>query len=340
MKKPLALLGVIVTIAIVVDVLWTRSRPASSPPPPAPATTNAAARGGGAANAPKNSARDAGAKANVVVSAPWGSGPGQLGRRQDPESVVEGPMSFLVDARDVLVLDNVNRRLVRFRDGRPLAPITLDNEAAQDVARAGRDRVAVLDRLRDKRVTIYDADGRVAARAAIAGEAPAVTGLFGDRDGELWLEREHKQWSTLDGARTAPGRPTRDGRFVAGAIVDRAAGRARVQVFAGDGTPAWDAVVDFGAPLMFLALLDGDAGGSIYVGAHTGRESATPPYRIDDESLTLVALGPDGRERARLTLPAPPPREEAFRELWLGDDGTLYWMRRSDGGVTVEAYRL
>jgi hypothetical protein len=41
-----------------------------------------------------------------------------------------------------------------------------------------------------------------------------------------------------------------------------------------------------------------------------------------------------------MTLPAPPPREESFRDLYVGDDGTIYWMRRTATGVVVEAYRL
>ncbi|HEX8952493.1 MAG TPA: hypothetical protein VF945_11645, partial [Polyangia bacterium] len=138
-----------------------------------------------------------------------------------------------------------------------------------------------------------------------------------------------------------PGRPTRAGRFVAAAIVDRAAGRARVTL-ADDagGDQAWQTTVDFGAPLMFVALLDGDAAGRIYIGAHTGHESPAPPYAIADETLVVVALAADGTEAGRLTLPAPPPREESFRELFVGDDGTIYWMRRTPAGVVVEAYRI
>jgi hypothetical protein len=262
-------------------------------------------------------------------------------------------MSFVVDGRGVLVLDSVNQRLVRFdKGGKVVGTIALGSAAVQDVARGARERVAVLDRLHDKRVTLYDGDGRARASVPLVGagvsEPAAVTGLFGDRDGDMWIEREHGAWLHLCDAegradaarRSAPGRPTRDGRFVAAAIVDRDGGHAQVRVFGSDGAPAWGATVDFGAPLMFIALLDADAGGSIYAGAHTGHESAAPPYRIEDEALTLVALTPDGAERARLTVPAPPPHEEAFRDLYVGDDGTIYWMRRTSAGVVVEAYRL
>lgn len=291
--------------------------------------------------------------ATVIVSAAWGSAAGQLGRRADPESMSEGPMSFFVDGHGVAILDNVNRRVARYdTHGRALPPIALDTDAAQDLARA-RDRIAVLDRLHDKRVTIYDADGSTRATLPLVGtgisEAAAVTGLFSDRDGALYAEREHAAWLRLaaadgspDAARTsAPGRPTRTGNFVSAALVDRAAGRARVSQFDDlKGNLVWQTTIDFGAPLMFIALLDGDAAGRVYIGAHTGKESTTPPYAIGDESLTLVALTPDGNEAGRLTLPAPPPSEESFRDLYVGDDGTIYWMRRTAAGVVVEAYRL
>ena len=42
----------------------------------------------------------------------------------------------------------------------------------------------------------------------------------------------------------------------------------------------------------------------------------------------------------QLSAPAPPPREEAFRDLAVGDDGTIYWMQRTPGGVVLEAYRF
>src|SRR5207248_8899371 len=101
-------------------------------------------------------------------------------------------------------------------------------------------------------------------------EAGGVTGVFSDGDGDLYVEREHGAWLRLvDGngnldatRRAAPGRPTRDGRFVAAAIADRAAGTARVQLFNRDGSAAWSELVDFAGPIMFIALLDSDAAGA------------------------------------------------------------------------------
>jgi hypothetical protein len=102
----------------------------------------------------------------------------------------------------------------------------------------------------------------------------------------------------------------------------------------------WQATTDFGAPIMFLALADADSAGDVFVAAHTGHESRTPPFRIEDEALTIIKLTRDGTVAGRVTVPAAPPHEEAFRDLYVGDDGTVYWMRRTPSGVVVEAYRL
>lgn len=356
--RPRAIVAVaaalLLTLLIVVVMTATRR---SSPPaaPTAASTAMATSAVDGGATTATRATRDGGgaAQGRVVLSAPWGDRDGQLGRRVDPESLAQGPMSFFVDAHGVVVLDEVNRRLARFdAHGRALAPLALDGDTAQDVART-RDGVAVLDRLHDRRVTVYDADGTPRARLPLVGpgvaDAAAVTGLFAADDGALYLEREHGAWMRLadaagnaDRARApAPGRPTRAGRFVNAAIVDKQSGTVRVRLYDdAESAPAWETTVRVGAPILYLALLDGDAAGRVYLGAHTGREQPTAPYAIVDESLVLVALSATGTEQDRLVLPAPPPREEAFRDLYVGDDGTIYWMRRTAAGVVVEAYRL
>src|SRR5262245_58853859 len=82
-------------------------RTAASPPPrlvasPRPATTT-----------------------RVLLHAPWGSGPGQLGKKSEPESAPLGPMCLTVDKQGTLyVLDQVNHRVARFaKGGAALEPI-------------------------------------------------------------------------------------------------------------------------------------------------------------------------------------------------------------------------
>ncbi|MGZ3443631.1 MAG: hypothetical protein ACXVDD_29110, partial [Polyangia bacterium] len=141
---------------------------ATSPGDAGPSAHAGADLGHSAATPPRADGGARAAHATVVLSASWGGGNGQLGRRSDPESMTEGPMSLVVDAGGVTILDNVNRRVARFdTHGRTLPPIALDTDAAQDRARA-RDRIAVLDRLHDKRVPLYDNDGSARATLPLA----------------------------------------------------------------------------------------------------------------------------------------------------------------------------
>jgi hypothetical protein len=351
-----ALVVVAVALALAGVLIWLRpGRPADgglSATAPRPSIRRHAA--------PPLLLRDGGAgRVGVVWRAAWGSGAGQLGRGADSHSVTAGPMSLLADKHGLVVLDNVNQRLVRLdAQGRPLPPIALPNGAAQDVARGAGERLAVLDRLRAGKVTLLDGDGRTIGVAALAGpgiaEPAAVSGIFGDRDGAIVAEIKPGAWIDLfDAAGTpsprrahVPGRPTRDGGYVSAAVVNRAAGSVLVHRFSADGSPRWDAIVLFGAPLIYIALLDSDAAGNVFLGVHTARQSPTQPSPsgLVDETLRVAAIVDDGDggriEPEQLSVDAPPPREEGFRDLSVGDDGTIYWMRRTPDGVVIEAYRL
>jgi hypothetical protein len=363
MRRALAAFAVIALCAALVWWRATRERPAESPPvrqiaspvAAAPVATRPSVAATPTGQMVRQIAAPARAAGRVVVRAAWGSGPGQLGRRKDPESAPEGPMSLIADRRgDVLVLDQINHRIQRWSPaGAPLPPIAINGDTGQDFALGKNGTVIVLDRLAEQNLQFYAADGRplgeVALRGAGIPEGGGTTGLFTDEDGNAWVEREHgplTRVATADGnsdpARPSlPGRPSRDGRdFLSGAIADRAAGTAIVRALDAAGQPLWQATVAFGAPLLYIVLLDSDAAGNVYVGAHVGHESTAPPYAIVDEQVIIAGLGPDGATRGALALPAAPSEEEAFREFTVGDDGTIYRMLRSEAGVVVEAYRL
>jgi hypothetical protein len=295
------------------------------------------------------------AASHVLVRAGWGAGAGQLGKKIDQESAPEGPMSLTVDGRgNLYVLDEVNRRVQRWSaDGKPLAPISIGSDTVQDLALGKNGAVALLDRLGEKNLQLYGSDGKPLGDVPLQGkhlpEAGGTTGLFTDKDGNFWVEREHAQLvrvATADGHSdperpTAPGRPSRDGRlYLSASIADRASGAALVRGLAEDGRVLWHQLVSLGAPLLYLSLLDSDARGNVYVAGHTGRESAQPPYQIVGEKLVIVGLSSDGAPRGMMELPASPPLAESFRELTIGDDGTIYRMVFSDAGVVIETYRL
>jgi hypothetical protein len=291
-------------------------------------------------------------RTNVMVRATWGSGPNQLGRKRDPEGSNDGPMSLTVDGKgNLYVLDEVNRRVQKYSPA-GTSSIAIGGEAAQDLA-VTKNGIALLDRLGEKNLQLYSPDGKMLGEVALEGkgipESGGTTGLFPDRDGNLWVEREHQQLVRValangnsDADRpTAPGRPSRDGRdYLSGAIADRSAGTALVRALDADGNVLWQQVVSLGAPILHLTLVDSDAFGNVYVAGHTGSESKAPPYSIVDEKLVIISLSPDGSPRGMMALPAEPPATEIFRELAIGDDGTIYRMVSSDAGVIVETYRF
>jgi hypothetical protein len=318
-------------------------RQIAAPAPPAPSIA-----------APPLRAGD-GRGARTVVRCGWGSGPDELGRRRDRESVAEGPMSLTVDGRgNLLILDQINRRVQRFApDGRRLGALPIASDTVQDLALGKRGTLALLDRLTEGKVRLYADDGRLLGEAPLRGpglsEGGAATGLFTDRDGNLYVEREHRALVRIadsdgnaDPARpTLPGRPSRDGRlYLNAAIVDRAAGTAEVRALDAQGALLWQTPVSLGAPILYLSLLDSDATGEVYLGGHAGHEAATAPFRVYDEQLVVVGLSPDGSLHGVLRLPDVPAAEESFRDLAVGDDGTIYRMSKTERGVTVEAYRL
>jgi hypothetical protein len=264
-------------------------------------------------------------------------------------------MSLTVDGRGTLyVLDEVNHRVARFsKSGAPLPPVAVGGDTAQDLALGRHGEIALLDRLGEKNLQLFSPDGAPIGDVNLVGkglpEAGGTTGLFSDRDGNFWVEREHTTLvrvaladGTSDAERpTAPGRPSRDGRqWLSGAIADRAAGTALVRGLDADGNVRWQELVSLGGPILYLTLLDSDGAGNVYLAGHTGRESAQPPYPLVGEELVIVGLGPEGAPRGMLALPASPPAAESYRELAIGDDGTIYRMVLTAGGVVVETYRL
>jgi hypothetical protein len=295
------------------------------------------------------------AAGHVLVRAGWGGGPDQLGKKSGPESAPEGPMSLIVDGQgNLYVLDEINHRIQRWSAaGARLAPIPIGGDTAQDLALGKNGAVALLDRLGERNVQLIGSDGKPLGEVGLVGknlpEGGATTGLFADRDGNLWVEREHQELvkvadadGTSDPDRpTAPGRPSRDGRlYLSAQLGDRAAGTASVRGLDGDGNALWQVTVALGAPILYLTLLDSDAAGNVYLAGHTGRPGAQPPYPIVGENLVVVGLSPDGAARGLLTLPAGPPAAESFRELAVGDDGTLYRMTLGAAGVIVETFHF
>lgn len=286
--------------------------------------------------------------ARVVLRGPWGQGPGQFGR-SGGEGNPEAPMSLAVSPDgDLVVLDQVNLRTQRFRDGRFSGAWPLPGAAAQDLALLRDGRSVTLDRLGDPSVTVYDAAGRVASRIPLVGrgvtEGGAVTGLFADRDG-VYVEREHREvvrvadadGRPVDERATLWGRPSRDGvTMLRAALVDRATGAVSVTAASrANGAMDWSRTVRLDGMVLHLVLLDGDRRGRAYLGAAVATQRGDV---LSNLHIALVRFSPTGEPDATLRLPMPPGAEEVFRQIVVDDEGRVFAMSPGPAGLEVVAY--
>ncbi len=285
----------------------------------------------------------------VVVRGAWGTRPGEFGHTAEPEANPEGPMSFAV-APDgtVAVLDARNRRIQRFANGRAAGSVTLEGEAAQDLAWTSTGALVSLDRLGASTVTVFGSDGRAASTIALRGgpitEGGAVTGVFTDAQG-VYVEREHREVVRIadaegheDTARpTLWGRPSRDGaQLLRAEIEDRVRGVLRVSVAArSNGAMDWATRVPTGASVLYLAMLDSDARGRVYVAAETGTVTAEGPR---DVSTFVARLDSAGAVDATMRLPPLTGGDEVFRPMTVDEHGAVYVMDPTRQGVEVARY--
>ena len=279
------------------------------------------------------------AEGKAIVKGGWGSAPGQFGRRSDPETAQEGPMSLAV-AKDgqLYVLDQINGRVQRFRrDGTPAGEIKIGSDTVQDMAVDKKGNVIALDRLADRDVSLFGPDGQPKTRLPVVGgpitEGGGVTGLYTDDSG-IWLGREHAEIvrvADADGNAdpkrpTEPGPPTRDGRFFLWArLADPQS--VLLRIYDHDAQVVWSRTIGFGRPLLHLITVDSDLRGHVYAAG-----------LAQDATIVLRLAENNGADAGSLLLPADPGIIESFRGLTVGDDGTIYQMLASDSGVTITAY--
>ncbi|MBA3453282.1 MAG: hypothetical protein H0T42_09345 [Deltaproteobacteria bacterium] len=288
----------------------------------------------------------------LIARAGWGDGPGELGGRAANESNPEGPMSIIAVPGALVILDQVNGRIARFGpDGTPLGSFPIGPDTAQDIAVGDDGRVAVLDRVTDGQLLLYDKDGQLIGQAPVVGgpltESGGATGVFITGSG-TYIEREHGEVVRVLGPTgqpdpdrgTLPGRPLRDGSGSVQALIgDKRTGQVTVRVFDPEADLVWQRTLRFPTSILSLVMLDSDRLGRAYVAAHVALESTTAPYTLSSERIVVVRLeGATGADLGTLSLPPPPPADEAVRSLSVGDDGVIYQMLPGPGGVEIQAY--
>lgn len=310
--------------------------------PPSSAATGDAGGATGAATEPE-----------LIASFSWGASEDALGRSRQPEGNPEAPMSVTVGPDGVVwVVDQVNGRLVKVdARGRRLGSVPVPVQAAQDVVVTKDGTALVLDRLVDKAVAVIGPDGRPRGELPLEGkglsEGGASTGLFADGD-DVVVEREHGdsvRIGTTSGVRDTergevPGRPSRDGAaYFTATLVAPAQGLVALTAIAKATLEhRYTRQLSIGAGVLSIVLLDSDPTGVVALGVQVERPDSTPEL----PALHIVVLcvdGRDGQVLGRVDFPANQGADETFRELAMGPDGSIVFLRRTERGAQLERHR-
>ena len=333
-RKTATILIAVCSIAIIITLafafLLDSEEPVSKPviDDVDPASASASASGSAASKAEEP--EDPPPQDNIFF-APWGPGPGELGRRIPEEGAPEGPMSFTVagDGK-VYVLDQINQRVQVFADGQFDREIKIPGETFQDLAVDETGRLVLLDRLAQKAVVFLEPEVRVPLEGPHVPEGGGVTGLFLN-DG-AWVEVEHQKLVKIADANGkpdpdrpwVPGRHSADGAWLLLAALDgRHAVNITLKPIDGDTTPVVRRAT-FNDKVLFLTALESDPEGNIYLGARL------------EKSEVLVIISPDGAEPGRVALPVQRIELEQFRALRMGMDGGIYRLHFADSGAALK----
>ncbi len=288
----------------------------------------------------------------VLARFEWGAGPLQLGRERQAEGNPEGPMSIAVGPDGQLwLLDQVNQRLVKVDGSGNRSTVALPVQAAQDVVVLKDGTALVMDRLVDKAVAIIGPDGKPRGELPLEGkglpEGGASTGLFTDGD-DVLVEREHGDLVRIGSVTgkadpergDVPGRPSKDGAsYLTASLANAAVGLATVTSIARATLEhRFTRQVSFGQPLMSLVMLDSDASGLISLGALVEGPGSRPEQPVF--AISVVCLdGVDGQPVGRTSFAANTVADEAFKELTLSPDGTIFFLRRTEQDAQLERHR-
>ncbi|MFO0725817.1 MAG: hypothetical protein U1E65_18685 [Myxococcota bacterium] len=291
-------------------------------------------------------------KGAVVVRGAWGARAGEFGRKAANESNPEAPMAIAASGAEVLVVDQVNQRIQRFRGGAFIDSIPIA-DTVQDIALGPGGKVVALDRLVDQNVKVFGADGKLMNEAPLGGkgipEPGQTTGVLAEPDG-IWVERGHSSLvrvADLDGNADSarpelPGRPSRDQRHVLSlAIREGTAAEVLITSFGRESLEVeWSVSVNLGHRVLEVLMLDSDARGNVYFAAALADEGPAPDFRLVDLGIAVVRLGPGGVVSGRIDVPGLTSGDETRRPVTLDDEGGILVMRPGPNGLEILRYLI
>ena len=242
-------------------------------------------------------------------------------------------MSFASTRDGLVVVDQVNGRLVRYDKNGQIRGTQTIADTVQDIAVAKDGTVAMLDRLGEKNVTLTDSNGKPVGKFPLSGDTGLLTGVFVDGN-TVYVEEGHGGLTgigTTDGQPmqspvTLGGRPTKDGALLVTGTLVGAEGKLTVNAIdRASGTSRFARLIQMPRPSSFIVLLDSDDRGVVYAGVAAG----------EPEQATIACLDPnDGHVIGRVAMPMSSDPEETFRDFSVDGDGTIVHALRDATGVT------
>jgi hypothetical protein len=285
----------------------------------------------------------------VVIQGGWGNAPGQFGKRD--EASRPGPMSLAVSQKgEILILDQVNRRVQRFDSGgNLLGQIAIASEATEDIAMASDGSwlwalVSEPDGFRLERYSVSGTSPSSSSSYPLSRSIQLATGVF-VTGSDVWIEQRHElQTRVVSSGQVLPpdvqrhdvlGRPDRSAAGLRLSAARTGRRRARVlRVAPGDTTwPLFDVTTPL--PLLAIQELASDRGGRVFLGLLLGQ----PELDGSLSRVRRVMVVVDG-SKARAVELAVEMATDAFRPLAVSPDGAVHQLQTTEEGVTVRRWRL
>jgi hypothetical protein len=281
----------------------------------------------------------------TVLDLKWGGGPGQVGQAYLGE--LKGPNSFGIDDRGrIYILDEVNKRVVRYDGGKAQATFALPDPYFDDMV-VSRDRFAVLSRDENRRVLLFDADKGFVATFPVAPGVGGITRLMLDGP-DVCVECSSEalfKVGDLRGAATPfetqvlprPDMPTPAGTVIDAALLDR--NDIKIDIRGRDGSVRSKLRVHSKRQIGAIRDIAADRQGNVLVVYGLNWEDPTDPDR-GKAKLVMAKYSGDGTllgraEVVRSDMPEP------FRLVTMSESGDVYQLSEDyKGSVTVNRWRL
>jgi hypothetical protein len=281
---------------------------------------------------------------------PWGTTGAALGRFDGEEASSEGPMSFAVESNgDLLVLDQLNRRLARFDSSAALVTeVAIPARTFQDVEVVSGSRTVLLDRLERRSLMVLDPLGQPISETDVEGrgvtDGGEVTAMMADRDG-VWLEVGHVSRVLVLDDQLAPatrrvvrGRPFDVDQTLLGTIKRDGGADIWIEDTARGSAPL-RAAVPADHAVNRIIWLETDRDGNVHGLFHMMEWDPNDPTKLSFEQVLGVrwdhALQPVATYRSNHTI----TEHEQFREFRVLEDGTILQMAFDDSGVSFLRWR-